>query len=314
MKENKFLKWLKRPHGLFLIPLYILAVYFIVSAILFTTVADGYAVLEILSYVFYGLAAIFLAYSVYTVVLFIPIWKKKIVEILQKREFTAKILEHYGFRTVIFSIFSFALSILFAIYNGVIALYSKTLWYGALAAYYILLVTLRWGVLGYLNKKRKGKIDYSEIEKSNREIKIYRTSGIILIILPICLSFAILEMVAADRAFERLGLTIYFAATYAFYKIITACYNFFKARKGDDLIVQTARNINLADAFVSILALQTSMFHSFAAGQNYGFANAITGAVVCALTVALGIIMLVGGQKRLKNLVSIEQKSVCNKK
>ena len=314
MKENKFLKWLKRPHGLFLIPLYILAVYFIVSAILFTTAKEGYVVLEILSYVFYAFSAIFLAYSVYTVVLFIPIWKKKIVEILQKREFTAKILEHYGFRTVIFSIFSFALSILFAIYNGVIALYSKTLWYGALAAYYILLVTLRWGVLGYLNKKRKGKIEYSEIEKRNREIKIYRTSGIILIILPICLSFAILEMVAADRAVERLGLTIYFAATYAFYKIITACYNFFKARKGDDLIVQTARNINLADAFVSILALQTSMFHSFAAGQNYGFANAITGAVVCALTVALGIIMLVGGQKRLKNLVSIEQKSVCNKK
>ena len=261
MKENKFLKWLKRPHGLFLIPLYILAVYFIVSAILFTTAKEGYVVLEILSYVFYALSAIFLAYSVYTVVLFIPIWKKKIVEILQKREFTAKILEHYGFRTVIFSIFSFALSILFAIYNGVIALYSKTLWYGALAAYYILLVTLRWGVLGYLNKKRKGKIEYSEIEKRNREIKIYRTSGIILIILPICLSFAILEMVAADRAFERLGLTIYFAATYAFYKIITACYNFFKARKGDDLIVQTARNINLADAFVSILALQSSMFH-----------------------------------------------------
>jgi len=314
MKENKFLKWLKRPHGLFLIPIYILAIYFIVSAILFTTAKEGYVVLEILSYVFYALSAIFLAYSVYTVVLFIPIWKKKIVEILQKREFTEKILAHYGFRTVIFSIFSFALSILFAIYNGVIALYSKTLWYGALAAYYILLVTLRWGVLGYLNKKRKGKIEYSEIEKRNREIKIYRTSGIILIILPICLSFAILEMVAADRAFERLGLTIYFAATYAFYKIITACYNFFKARKGDDLIVQTARNINLADAFVSILALQTSMFHSFAAGQNYGFANAITGAVVCALTVALGIIMLVGGQKRLKNLVSIEQKSVCNKK
>lgn len=314
MKENKFLKWLKRPHGLFLIPIYILAAYFIVSAILFTTAKEGYVVLEILSYVFYALSAIFLAYSVYTVVLFIPIWKKKIVEILKKREFTAKILEHYGFRTVVFSIFSFALSILFAIYNGVIALYSKTLWYGALATYYILLVTLRWGVLGYLNKKRKGKIEYSEIEKRNREIKIYRTSGIILIILPICLSFAILEMVAADRAFERLGLTIYFAATYAFYKIITACYNFFKARKGDDLIVQTARNINLADAFVSILALQTSMFHSFAAGQNYGFANAITGAVVCALTVALGIIMLVGGQKRLKNLVSIEQKSVCNKK
>lgn len=302
MKDNKFLKWLKRPHGIFLIPLYILAVYFIVSAIIFTTASDEYVVLKILSYVYYGLAAIFLAYSVYTVVLFVPICKRKIIEILQKRDFTARILAHYGYRTIIFSILSFILGVLFAAYNTVIAIYTKTLWYGALAAYYILLVVLRWAVLGYVNKRRKNKQDYTPTERAEREIKIYRTSGVILVILPVCLSFSILEMVESNRAFERLGFTIYVAATYAFYKIIMSCINFFKARKTDDLMVQSTRNINLVDAFVSILALQTSMFHSFAAGQNYAYANAITGAVVCALTVMLGIFMIVGSRQRLKRL------------
>lgn len=302
MKDNKFLKWLKRPRGVFLIPLYILAAYFITSAIILTTISDRYAILEILAYVFYGVAAVFLAYAVYTVIIFVPIWKRKIIQILQKHDFTARMLSHYSYRTIIFSISSFTLSVLFAAYNTAIAVYTKTLWYGALAAYYIFLVILRWGVLGYVNKRRKSGGEYTPFERAENEIKIYRATGIILIILPVCLSAAIFEMVVENRAFERLGLTIYVAATYAFYKIIMSCYNFFKARRTDDLIVQSTRNINLADAFVSILTLQTSMFHSFAAGQNYAFANALTGAAVCALTIILGILMIVGSRRRIKKL------------
>ncbi len=304
MKDNKFLKWLKRPSGIFLIPLYILAAYFIASAIILTAISDKNVILEILAYVFYALSAVFLAYSVYTVIIFVPIWKRKIIRVLQKSDFTARMLAHYGYRTIIFSILSFTLSVLFAAYNTVIAVYTKTLWYGALAAYYIFLVILRWGVLGYVNKRRKSGEEYTPCERAENEIKIYRVTGVILIILPVCLSAAIFEMVVENRAFERLGLTIYVAATYTFYKIIMSCYNFFKAKRTDDLMVQSTRNINLADAFVSILTLQTSMFHSFAAGQNYAFANALTGAAVCALTIALGIFMIAGSHRRIKKLKS----------
>ena len=62
------------------------------------------------------------------------------------------------------------------------------------------------------------------------------------------------------------------------------------------MTVRASKNINLADAMVSILALQTAMFHEFGTGMgdfNIGTMNAITGAVVCALTAAIGIFMIV---------------------
>jgi hypothetical protein len=74
--------------------------------------------------------------------------------------------------------------------------------------------------------------------------------------------------------------------------------------------VRAIRHINLADALVSILALQTAMFKEFAIGQNVGVYNAVTGGVVCALTLALGTFMIVTAEKRsriLKKEISNEQ-------
>ncbi|MDE5755969.1 MAG: hypothetical protein K2I23_02655, partial [Clostridia bacterium] len=76
-----------------------------------------------------------------------------------------------------------------------------------------------------------------------------------------------------------------------------------KAKKQTDITIQAIRNINLADAAVSVLALQTSMFHTFGENDEAGFEsilNGFTGAIVCALVFALGIYMIVKSQKRLK--------------
>lgn len=66
------------------------------------------------------------------------------------------------------------------------------------------------------------------------------------------------------------------------------------------MTVRAAKNINLADAFVSILALQTAMFREFDAGDvvNVATMNAVTGAIVCALTAALGVFMIVIAAKK----------------
>ncbi|MGN0806503.1 MAG: hypothetical protein ACI4MC_05640, partial [Candidatus Coproplasma sp.] len=107
--------------------------------------------------------------------------------------------------------------------------------------------------------------------------------------------------VLGKSSFSRYGYTIYVAAIYAFYKIIMAIYNVVKANKSDDAIVSALRSINLADALVSILALQTAMFKQFGGDFQFeGEMNAATGTIVCALTVALGIFMIVSSNKRLK--------------
>ena len=119
------------------------------------------------------------------------------------------------------------------------------------------------------------------------------------------ISLAVAEMISEDKTFEHAGLMIYASATYTFYKITVAIINIVKAKKQTDMTVQAIRNINMADALVSMLALQTSLLHAFSDenGNEIGFdktLNGVTGLVVCALVLALGIYMIINAQKKLK--------------
>lgn len=130
-------------------------------------------------------------------------------------------------------------------------------------------------------------------------------------------SFAIMQMVIAYDSFVHTGITIYVYAIYAFYKIILATINFVKTLKTHEMTVRASKNINLADAMVSIFALQTAILKEFSGVADIGTktANAVTGAIVCALTAAIGIFMIIYGCihirkiKREYNDISVQIKS-----
>jgi len=48
--------------------------------------------------------------------------------------------------------------------------------------------------------------------------------------------------------------------------------------------------------------LQVAMFQAFSPESNLGFANALTGALVSAIILVVGIIMIVKANKKLKEL------------
>ena len=70
-----------------------------------------------------------------------------------------------------------------------------------------------------------------------------------------------------------------------------AIINLVKVRKQEDYTIKALRSVSLADAIVSILALQTTLLTSYGTG-DFGFANALTGAVACILVFALGVFMI----------------------
>lgn len=298
---RKLWEWIKHPHGAALIAFYICTAIFIAGAIVFSVIGTnesyGFA-----AYIFYGLAAVTLGYTVYTLVLFVPKWKQGVIGVLKKNGFTEKLYEQYGFRTLIFAVFSLALSLGNAILNGTIGIVRLSLWYGALGAYYLLLSLMRGGVLLYHRKKKRYAERETETQIKVRELKKYRGCGILLVLLPLALSFAIWEMTVFGKGFVHAGLMIYVAAAYTFYKVTMSIVNFFKARKGDECTVRAIRNVNLADALVSVLALQTAMFHEFSPHADFGMANAITGTAVCALTVTIGVFMIVNGSLKIKKM------------
>ena len=291
---KKFWEWLKHPHGAGLVAVYLISAALIAASICFSIFVPnkGY---EFVAYIFYGLAAVALAYSVYSFVVLLPAIKKGLRGWIAKHAFAEKLRAEFGFRTVVFGLFSLLVSVGNALLNGTIGILYASVWYGILAAYYFLLTAIRGGVLLFHRKNGKAAETEDETRRKRREGKAYLWCGVWLVLLPAVLSVVIAETVISDRAFVRAGLAIYASAAYTFYKATTSIINIFKARKTDSLTVQAIRNVNLADALVSLLALQTAMFHEFSPEERFGFANAVTGAVVCALTAALGIFMIVKG-------------------
>ena len=311
---KKFLQWLANPKWYFLLPVMLIAIGTTVGGTILI-VPPAIPEYQILGFVLLGIAGITLSYSIFGVIRIYPKAKEKILKWSEKYPRINKLFNYYGFTTLITTAGSLIVTLAFALYNGAIALgivfspgvpSTIAIWFGALTAYYIVLIALRGSVLIYHGKRRRAVINgQSEIQTLIKDGKLYRNCGILLFLLPVCLSFAILQMVSEGTSFEHSGIMIYVYAIYAFFKIITAVYSFIKHRHNHSMTIMATKNIKLADAMVSILALQTAMFREFSEstiGMNTALMNAVTGAVVCALTVAMGIYMIVKANFRIKKL------------
>lgn len=297
--REKLSAWFKDPHGLPLALLYLVTAAAAAGAIWITVRGELTFPLNAFAYALYALAAISLGLSVCTLVRVVPKLRQRIVGFLRRYPFTERLLEQYGFRTIVFAVGSLAVSVAYAIFNGVIGIIGSSVWYGSLAAYYLLLALTRGWILFCQRSKKQTE---NASDEKRRELRAYGISGLVLVVLPIALSFAILQMVRAGDSFEHPGMMIYVAALYAFCKITMSIVNLVRARKNDEMTVRAVRSVNLADAFVSILALQTAMFREFSPGAEVGFANALTGGIVCLLTAALGIFMAASAAARMKKI------------
>ena len=276
----------------------------VISAILsLVIVALGFenSTLAIVAYILFGVAGVSLAYSVYLIIPLFPKMKTGITSFLEKHEFTYLLLRNFGFRTVIFAIGSFAMSLLFSGFNAYMGIVNRSIWYGALAAFYIALAFIRGGVLTYHGKKigKQQNMQNDEYVKA----KVYRNSGIITLILNIALSAAIAQMIFSDAHFTYIGWTIFAYAAYAFIRVTASIISFIKAHKQTDLTIRAIRNINLVAALVSILALQTALLTMFSEeGVNISLMNTLTGIAVSVISISIGIYMIVSANKKMKEL------------
>ena len=316
---KKILQWLNNPRWWFLLPVMLIAIGTTVGGTIII-VPPSIPEYQTLGFVLLGIAGITLSYSIFGVIRIYPKVKEKILKWSEKYPRINKLFNYYGFTTLLATAGSLVVTLAFALYNGAIALgivfspdvhSTIAIWFGALTAYYIVLIALRSSVLVHHGKSRKAVLNgQSETQTLINDSKLYRTCGILLFLLPVCLSFAILQMVREGTSFEHSGIMIYVYAIYAFFKIITAVYSFIKHFHNQSMTIMATKNIKLADAMVSILALQTAMFREFGdIGINTAIMNAITGAFVCALTVAMGVYMIIKANLRIKKIQNGESET-----
>ncbi len=305
MKEKflKIVRTLKDPPTWILVLTYTLTPVCIAGAIgiLFFDFQSS-VLLALAAYTLFALAAITLSYTVYTLVRFAPRIKQGVIGSLKKIPLTRSMMESYGFRTVAFTVCSFSLNIAYGLFNAGMGIAYRSVWYGALAAYYILFTVLRGGLL---LSKRKEQTENETL----RQARAYRNCGILVLVLNIVLSSAIAQMIFENRGFTYAGWTVYAFAAYAFWKTGMSIYNAFKAQKQEDMTVRAIRHSNLVSAAVSILALQTALLGTFASENvDISLYNTLTGCAVSALSIAVGVYMVVKGRKQLKQIASEKER------
>ena len=210
---------------------------------------------------------------------------------VKKNAFGAHFLEDYRFRTVLTTMPSFVINVAYTIYNGVIGVMNQSAWFITMAVYYSLL-----GIMRYCAVHTERKISRMEDQKliRKKELAVIKTDGILLLLLYLALSGVVLLTIAKGRAKAYSEIIAISIAAYTFYKITMAVINMVKVRKMQSPILITIRNIGVADALVSMLALQMTMLVSFQGtdGLNADRMNGITGLAVCLLISALGISMI----------------------
>ena len=201
------------------------------------------------------------------------------------KEFYGRVKSEYGLKTTVFALISLAASVAFATMNGVIALGERSLWYGALAIYYILLILFRGAtiVADRLSKRLCG----DETAYACARNKIYLGCGAFLVIVQIAMCLAVTQMVMYGTPVRGGMIYAIATATYAFYKIIMAIVHLVKAKKYADPVSQALRNLNFADACMSMASLTVLMLAVFDSGEDGTFSITIKACVGFAACIAV---------------------------
>ncbi len=170
----------------------------------------------------------------------------------------------------------------------------RSLWFVALAVYYILLAVMRFMLVRRLN-----------VQDEASELRRYRLCGIMLLFMNQALIGIVVFMVQQNRGFAYPGLLIYAMAAYSFYAVTVAIINIVKTRKHNSPILSAAKAINFVAALVSILSLETAMLAQFGEGDDPMFRQAMTGATgggVCTIVIGMAIYMIWRANKNLKRI------------
>lgn len=182
-----------------------------------------------------------------------------------------------------------SINFVYALGNCVIGFVAHSWWFITVGAYYAVLTATRFSVL---------KIEGNTKEVSDTERFVKRVTGILLVVLSLCLVGINVLSVVEERGTVFHEIIMIAIATYTFSKITVAIIGTVKARHCASPITMTLRNISLADAFVSIYSMQRSMLVSFPGmkPEEIQLFNILTGTAVWVIVLLLGI-NLIGGKR-----------------
>lgn len=272
---------------------------FTVGALCVFVAASGYG-LTIFAFGLYIACAVTFVYATVLAVRLGWKVKRKVVQAAGRYAFTRNFMR-YEFRTLFFAVCSFVGNVAYTVFLCVTALYSRTFWYWVLAGFYILLASMRGGLL-YENQKNEKRFAGEPLSLAKAKARSYVRCGWLLLALAFVLGGAVTLMVFEGKRFPSPNVVVIALAAWDALRVWLAVYNLLRAKKCDDLVVRSVRNINFTTALVATLTLQTVLLDTLEHSLNTELLNAQTGAAVCLTAVAFGVYMIVHGRREVKRL------------
>lgn len=279
----------------------LLAILLLLSCVLLPIVLTDGREQSVIAYIVYPLSAYTLIAAVLSAPRLCRIIKVRlhfhpIAQRIRSHPIGSRYLEDHLFRGHLSLLRGSFISLLFALFKGVTAILYRSVWFGAVGVYYLLLGGIR---LFLLRAMQKEKAFTEDARKTAYRWSVYRHCGALLFVLQIGMTGMVLQMVRDNRHTQYPGTVIYGTALYTFCITITAIVNLIKYRKRNHPILSASKAITFLSSLMSVLALQVSMIMQFGA-QDDAFriiANAITGGVVSAAALLIAIYMTVHGYR-----------------
>lgn len=218
--------------------------------------------------------------------------KHQLNKLIGKTEVGRKALGDQQFRIFLFAFGSMGWNLAYGLFNGVLAIVYRSVWFATLFAFYVILGCMRLSVVS-LKYQKKFK---------RTEATVMRQNGIALLILAVvlCVMTYLTFLFSAVRANNKIVMIA--IATYTFYIAVSAIVKIVKAIKHHSPSVVTLRNISCAGATASMLSLQRSMVVTFGEGDTwfYEVMNGAAGLGAFLIVAALGVGMLIQSYRSTK--------------
>lgn len=203
---------------------------------------------------------------------------KKITDIIIRiAPFTEKYITDLKKRTELFLRLGLIVNVGYASFNIFTGVFYKSIWFGAVAVYYIMLCFIKFFLLRRGFEKR-GKKEYSDLF----------ACGIMLLILSVAITAIIYLMIWKNQSYRYGKFVIYFSAAYTLFRICAAFFDTVRLRHLKSPTLYAAKALSLSVALMSLFSLQFSVLDilSISNKARY-FLNVISGSVVGLLTIAI---------------------------
>ena len=234
------------------------------------------------------------AYTVLAWALRVPQAVQRVRAAVYAHHLGRRYMEDLQFRGSVSLHLSTGVNLCYALFKLAVGIYYRSLWFGAVAVYYLVLLGIKALLL---------RGTYHKPPDLKREYETVRSCGGLLFLLTLALSFMTVQMVVAGKGYRYPGTLIFVVALYAFYSMTMAVVNLVRFRRLNSPVLISSKLLVLATALVSMLSLQTAMFASFGGeAQLQKSMNALTGGAVCLTLLLMAIFMVARANREIKEM------------